>query len=641
MNAGSISSLDRNRKSLVTYYVNRDGNNENESRGKGRRVWYICMEARHSVCTDEDDDDDDEDDEDLTASNDGEITSLIPIDENPEHNVRITWLCTIERTNVVDSGGNKKANVDVTVEKTSCTTGANITGFCKTSIIDRNETLLPREFGYIAVGEDNNDDYINYVGFNDLNISNNPDDQYFVLFELNIALDEKEALEYQRFTNDLSLLFEESLLTDSVLRVSGREFSVHRAVLAARWPKFYEQFFIESKESVVDVDGIEPEAFEKLLRCIYSNTNPTSLLKEDILCRDLVQTLEPTWLKERNTVVQEEIPPSTTIPVLDLGELWDSDPDDIPEIAFSNRESVTFRSFSYKQIITKENYKQSTSSLEKHVTTVFPGKEDILISATWKISLNEFDIELACKYCLLKLISLNNADSIKVRSKFSIWNCEGLKQYEMEQFTEFVLNWEQKFHLNPETMNKVGKGLLLNHLLDDAELTMCLDVDIQSDNLAGPSNTNSTDDLANLLVDDHFSDIVLCVGDRKFPVHRAILAASSPVFRAMFTSNMKESIAEEISIEDIEPYVMKELLRCVYTNQVPVECGCDMLIAFDRFGLISLLDRCHDSVTITVENALEVFAVAEELNAKRLKMRILKFLANREIRTQGTMTETS
>ena len=100
-------------------------------------------------------------------------------------------------------------------------------------------------------------------------------------------------------------------------------------------------------------------------------------------------------------------------------------------------------------------------------------------------------------------------------------------------------------------------------------------------------------------------------------------------------------MAEEILIEDMEPDLMEELLRCVYTDQVPVECGCDMLIAFDRFGLISLLDRCQDSVTITVENALEVFAVAEELNAKRLKMRILKFLTNREMRTQGTMTKTS
>ena len=126
-----------------------------------------------------------------------------------------------------------------------------------------------------------------------------------------------------------------------------------------------------------------------------------------------------------------------------------------------------------------------------------------------------------------------------------------------------------------------------------------LEIDIPVDDPDVQLSTTSSDDLGNLLIDDHLSDIVLRVGDRKFLVHRAILAARSPVFRAMFTSNMEESVAEEILIEDMEPDVMKELLRCVYTNQVPVECGCDMLIAFDRFGLISLFDRlsrqCHNN----------------------------------------------
>ena len=129
--------------------------------------------------------------------------------------------------------------------------------------------------------------------------------------------------------------------------MSGREFSVHRAVLAARWPRFYEIFSMRSTNSVVDVGDVEPEAFEKLLRCIYSNRNPSGLLKEDILRRnrDLVQTLEPSWLKEQISVDQEEISPSTTMAVIDLNEQQlesdpdsdsDSDSDDIPETAFSN-----------------------------------------------------------------------------------------------------------------------------------------------------------------------------------------------------------------------------------------------------------------------------------------------------------------
>ena len=249
----------------------------------GMFAWKLAI-----PCIDEDENEDE--DEEVTVCDECEITNVIPIDENPEHNIRITWVCSIERTDVVDSGGDEYTNIKTAVGRTSCTE-AIIRGVSKISIIDKDGAMLPGTYNYFAVdSEEGDEDHIvKGVIFTELDIPNDPDEPYFVLFELNIALDETEALEYRRFTNDLCVLFDESLLTDSVLRVSGREFSVHRAVLAARWPRFYVKYLIESKNSVVDVGDVEPEAFEKLLRCIYSNTIPTSLLKEDILCQDLVQ----------------------------------------------------------------------------------------------------------------------------------------------------------------------------------------------------------------------------------------------------------------------------------------------------------------------------------------------------------------
>ena len=126
-------------------------------------------------------------------------------------------------------------------------------------------------------------------------------------------------------------------------------------------------------------------------------------------------------------------------------------------------------------------------------------------------------------------------------------------------------------------------GYLIKHDRQNGDMTICLDIDIQVDDNEDHLNRVSCGELDSLIVDGHLSDVVLCVKNQPFPVHRAILAARSPVFRAMFTSNMKESVAEEIQIEEIKPDVMEEFLRCVYTDQVPVECGCDMLIAFDRF----------------------------------------------------------
>ena len=630
-NLGS-SAYNCNNKQLF-FITNKNAMETTEAKLVEKVVEYgICTWKLAIPCMDGDDD------EDGTVRNEGEITNVIPIGGHLEHNIRITWVCSVERSESVDSDADKFTNVDVVVGLKGCSE-SSVTGYCKISIVDIEGTMLPDLMGYVSVdSEACNDEGVNFgLIFREVGISNNPKDPHFVRFELNIEIDEKKAVEYQRFPNDLCLLFDESLLTDSVIRVNGRELSVHHAIFAARWPRFYEQSFRASNDSVVDVGDVEPEAFEKLLRCIYSNINPTSLLDEETFYRDLAYILEPTWLKKQSTFDQQET--SMTVPVMDLGELLTSDPDNIPEIAVSNHKSVTYRSFSYKTVITTENYKLPTFSLKEHITTVFPVEDDILLTAIWRISLKEFDRKLDCNYCQLKLILLNNADNIKVRSKFCIWNGGGQKQYEMDRFTEFILNYEQKFHLSSHTINRVGDSSLFSHLSDNDELTMCLDVDMQLSDLAGQSRTNLTDDLCRLLVDDHLSDVFLCVGDRKFPVHRAILAARSPVFRAMFTSNMKESVAGEIPIEDMEPDVMRELLRCVYTDQVPVECGCDMLIAFDRFGLISLFDRCQNSVTITVDNALEVFAVAEEFGAKRLKKRILKFLTNREIRTQGTMNK--
>ena len=363
---------------------------------------------------------------------------MIPIKGHLEHNIRTTWVCSVERSESVDSDGDKFTNVDVVVGLKGCAESI-VTGFCKISIVDNEGTMLPDLMGYVSVdSEACNDEGVNFgLIFREVGISNNPKDPHFVRFELNIELDEKKAVEYRRFSNDLCLLFDESLLTDTVIRVNGREFSVHRAILAARWPRFYEQFLMESKHAVVDVGDVEPEAFEKLLRCIYSNKNPTSLPEEETFCRDLAYILEPTWLKKQSTLDQQETSPLTTVSVMDLGELLTSDPDTIPEIAVSNHKSITYRSFSYKTVITTGNYKMPTFSLKEHITTVFPVEDDILLTAIWKISLKEFDRKLDCNYCQLKLISLNNADNIKIRSKFCIWNGGGKKQYEMDRFTEF------------------------------------------------------------------------------------------------------------------------------------------------------------------------------------------------------------
>ena len=66
-----------------------------------------------------------------------------------------------------------------------------------------------------------------------------------------------------------------------------------------------------------------------------------------------------------------------------------------------------------------------------------------------------------------------------------------------------------------------------------------------------------------------FSDVTLKVGERSsFPCSKFILAARSEVFRAMFELPMRESIENEVRIEDAEPSAVEDMLEYVYTDGI-------------------------------------------------------------------------
>ena len=99
----------------------------------------------------------------------------------------------------------------------------------------------------------------------------------------------------------------------------------------------------------------------------------------------------------------------------------------------------------------------------------------------------------------------------------------------------------------------------------------------------------------------HFSDHFL-------PVPRVILSACSPYFRAMFTGELAESRATEVTIRDVDEQAMEQLVEFCYTAHIVVEesnvqvsaawTGCDIQRSRGSGGLLpyrhrfSLLDYC-------------------------------------------------
>ena len=93
-------------------------------------------------------------------------------------------------------------------------------------------------------------------------------------------------------------------------------------------------------------------------------------------------------------------------------------------------------------------------------------------------------------------------------------------------------------------------------------------------------------DLDHLFLDQTNNyDVTLTSGEKVFYCHKGILSARSPVFKAMFQSNMKENELGTVEIEDIQQEAFSEFLNYIYTGSIS--------LSFDKYGkeLLALADK--------------------------------------------------
>src|SRR5688572_9143130 len=96
--------------------------------------------------------------------------------------------------------------------------------------------------------------------------------------------------------------------------------------------------------------------------------------------------------------------------------------------------------------------------------------------------------------------------------------------------------------------------------------------------------------------------------------------ARSPVFKAMFTHQMAESVSNEVKIDDFSAEVVREFLCFLYsdTNSCEEEPNhmmiCNLLRIATKYQVLTMQSRCEALIEgqITVDN---VFAVASLANA--------------------------
>ncbi|BFZ14222.1 hypothetical protein BsWGS_17260 [Bradybaena similaris] len=122
-----------------------------------------------------------------------------------------------------------------------------------------------------------------------------------------------------------------------------------------------------------------------------------------------------------------------------------------------------------------------------------------------------------------------------------------------------------------------------------------------------------------------FVDVTLRVEGTDFPCHKNVLAASSPYFLVMFSTNMAESQLNCITLQDMEARTLELVLDYIYTGQVNLteDTVQNLLSAANLFQLIPLRDGCAEFMMnhVTVANCIGVFffAKAHQCNVLALK----------------------
>ncbi|KAF8771092.1 TD and POZ domain-containing protein 4 [Argiope bruennichi] len=117
------------------------------------------------------------------------------------------------------------------------------------------------------------------------------------------------------------------------------------------------------------------------------------------------------------------------------------------------------------------------------------------------------------------------------------------------------------------------------------------------------------------------SDIDLQIGAKLYPVHKNILCSRSPVFRTIFSKDMKENV---IKINHMDEKTLCRLLQYFYTDTVghlQFENVLDLYKAAADYHVLDLKNICSDLLIMNLSkyNVRDILSLANKYQDERLE----------------------
>uniref|UniRef100_A0A8C6U2F0 Kelch-like family member 6 n=1 Tax=Neogobius melanostomus TaxID=47308 RepID=A0A8C6U2F0_9GOBI len=136
--------------------------------------------------------------------------------------------------------------------------------------------------------------------------------------------------------------------------------------------------------------------------------------------------------------------------------------------------------------------------------------------------------------------------------------------------------------------------------------------------------------MENLRVNRELTDVILSVQGEDFPCHRAVLAAASHYFRAMFCSGLRESHEERVEMKGLESATMRTLLDYTYTGRALItESNVQRILeAASQFQFLRVVEACAGflSKALHLDSCVEILNLAESHAITSLKTTAQDFI---------------
>lgn len=242
---------------------------------------------------------------------------------------------------------------------------------------------------------------------------------------------------------------------------------------------------------------------------------------------------------------------------------------------------------------------------------------------------------LDAKNVILNLQRINGLDAdVQTLFRLGVYKADG-SIYDEREFKHLFTSGTIK-NCHPGFMESVSRFCITPDLLYNDTLAVCCDLTVSCGELSSdikyiyPSEyptvdiTYWTSNFHRLFESESFSDATLIVEGKEFRIHRALLAARSPVFARMFESDMEEKRSGCVRIEDASSTVMKQALYYIYTGKIDdltLTHAPELYSVADKYEIMDLKSRCSEFMVknLDAESACEILIIADLHNDEKLK----------------------